>query len=296
MADLAIGSMLDLVIASWRFLRWPLAAMLYIALGVSTLGLGFVYVLGIIVYAYVAIAADRRREAAGSDDFRGTALFYRYGRRIGRSSFSIPLQRQWSSGDAVRIAAGLRDGVAQRVQTRLQAAAEVIAPQTVRDLDDPGDGGKDLVRVCLRSRRGSLLVHFLHFAPVVESVTAHHFTFLRGTHGRFDEFRFAFFSPISIWLWGWPWMMNRLSILSHLSMTVHNSFDDIDLQSLLEASNHVIGEALEAVLEANGLLTDALRQVIVNNTYNNQRVDLRHATGFRMGSIANATGLPAAVA
>lgn len=277
-----------LIRASWRFLRWPITIFFYFSMSLGTFGIALVYILGVMVLAYFAIGEDRRREVAGNDDFRGSGLFYRYGRQVAHSSFSIPLQRQWGSDDAARMAVELRNGIAGRVALRLPKAAEVLSPHVIKDRDAPNEGGKELVRVRSTSHRGSRLIHFLHYAPVEQSVTAHHFIFVRGTHRPSDEFSFAFFSPFSIWLWGLPWLQNRFSILSHLSMTVANSFDEIDLQTLFEATTHVIAEATESVLEANGLMTEALHQVIVNNNYNNQRLDLRNASGIRMGAVTNA--------
>jgi|HubBroStandDraft_3_1064219.scaffolds.fasta_scaffold22197_3 hypothetical protein len=283
----------DLTRASWRFLKWPIALWVYFVVSIGTLGLGLLLILAVFVLSYLALAEDRRRESAGNDDFRGTGLFYRYGKQISYKTVSIPLQRESDAGKALRVAGELRDGIAQRVAHRLPGAAEVLSPLEIKDRDAPNEGGKDLVRVRSVSHRGSLLVHFLHYAPLGQSVTAHHFIFLRGTHKPFDEFRFVFFSPFTIWMWGLPWVQNRFSILSHLSMAVSNSFDEIDLQTLFEATSSVIVAATEAVLRENGLLTEELHQLIVNNHYNNQRLDLRQASNFRLGSVTN-LAVPAA--
>jgi hypothetical protein len=283
-----------IVQSTWRFLKWPLALWVYFVVSVGTLGLGFFLILGIFILAYLALAEDRRREAAGIDDFRGNGLFFRYGKQITYKSFSIPLQREWGSEEAARMATDLRNGIAERVARRLPGTAEVRCPLEIKDRDLPDEPGKDIVRVRSLSHRRSMLVHFLHYAPLGQSVTAHHFIFLRGTHKPFDEFKFVFFSPFSIWTWGLPWLQNQFSILSHLSMTVSNSFDEIDLQTLFEATTSVISNATEAVLQENGLLTEALQQLIVNNHYNTQRLDLRKASNFRLGTITN-LATPAAV-
>jgi hypothetical protein len=291
---MGLEGMIDLIRATWRIWRWPFALCIYFAVSIGTFGLGFFLLIGVFVLSYLALAEDRRREAAGNDDFRANGLFYRYGRQISYKSLSIPVQRERASEEAVRMATELRDGIAERAAHRLPGIAEVLCPLAIKDRDVPNDGGKDMVRVRSYSRRGSLLIHFLHYAPLGQSVTAHHFIFLRGTHRPFDEFQFIFFSPFSIWIWGLPWLQNRFSILSHLSMEVANSFDEIDLQTLFEATTYVLSDATAAILQENGLLTEELQQVIVNNHYNTQRLDLRQASNFRLGAITN-LATPAAV-
>lgn len=285
----------EIVRAHWRYLRWIVALWIYFGVSVATFGLGFVGILGVFGLALGALMADRRREAADSDDFRKTALFHRYGRQLRYSTFSIPVQQGWESGEAVRLAGELRDGIAASIAQRLPGAVDVLSPREIKDLDARGESGKILVRIRSLSHRRSLLVHFLHFAPVGQSVTAHHFTFLRCAYSTLDEIAFIYFSPFTIWIWGLAWLQKRHSVLSHLNMSVSNSFDEIDLKTLLEATNYVISDVTEAVLKDNGLLTEELHQLIVNNTnYNHQRLDLRHANNVRLGAVTNLTS-PAAV-
>lgn len=290
-----LGLFVEIVRAHWRYLRWIVASWIYFGVSVATFGVGFVGILGVFGLALAALMADRRREAADNDDFRETALFHRYGRQLRYSTFSIPVQQAWESGEAVRLAGDLRDSIAERVAQRLPGAVDVLSPREIKDLDARDERGKILVRIRSLSHRRSLLVHFLHFAPVGQSVTAHHFTFLRCTHKTLDELAFIYFSPFSIWVWGLAWLQKRYSVLSHLSMNVANSFDEIDLKTLLEATNYVISDVTEAVLRDNGLLTEELHQLIVNNTnYNHQRLDLRHANNVRLGAVTNLAS-PAAV-
>jgi hypothetical protein len=128
---------------------------------------------------------------------------------------------------------------------------------------------KEFLRVCVRSRFGSMLTHFVHYASYGKTITTHYFTYVRGTHSDWDVVKFVLLSPFTIWFWGGSWLLNRYSVISHLSVYRASSFDGIDLVTMYCLTNRAVYEETESLLTEAGLITEEIRQIIHGNIYNN---------------------------
>lgn len=280
---------LRLVIQIVRRFKWTFIALFYIGLGV-TLEYRMIIVLApFILLSMVAYFRDKEREERGMEDFRGNWLFFRYGNEIDQTVLPIPVHAEWTAEETYQFSQSLRAGLGQRILGRLPADAVQVLPSLT--ITDQGSGEKkDFLRVLVRSRFGSMLTHFVHYASFGRTITAHYFVYLRGTHNEWDVVKFVLASPFTIWFWGVPWLLNRHSIISDLSEFRDNSFDGIDLQTMYSLTHQVVIEETIKILEEAGLLTEEVKQAIYYSF--NQKISIKGAPGMSMGNVSQAAPAP----
>jgi hypothetical protein len=232
------------------------------------------------VFAYIK---DKEREAQGMDNFTGTRLFFRYGDEVHHISFSVPVKAEWSPEETTRFAARLREDLARRVGARIPPA---LAQADLLTIADQQSGEKkDFLRILVRSRFGSLLAHFVHYASYGQTVTAHYFTFVRGIQTDWAVARFVIESPFTIWFWGIPWLLNQYSIIAEISRFRTSSFDGIDLQTMYNLTRYVLLCETQEVLEEAGLLTEEVRQIIFNQFNSTQSISVAGSSGVSFGNV-----------
>jgi len=260
----------NLTLQVFRRLKWLFVGCAYAALFIAFEAKALLIILPCFVLSACAYMGDKAREHQSMDDFSGGRLFFRYGDQVDSAAISIPVDHKWELGEIQGYVQKLRLSLGQRIATRLpESLAQVLANVVVKDR---GTGEqKEFLRVCVRSRFGSLLTHFMHYADYGQTITAHYFTYIRGIHTDLDVVKFILVSPFTIWFWGVPWLLNRYSIISELSVFRASSFDGIDLRTMYCLTNRVVYEETEKLLTEAGLITEAVRQVIQQKicNYNN---------------------------
>lgn len=269
-----------------RRLKWLFVGIAYLAL-FDVLGFkALIIFIPCFVLSACAYMGDKTRENHSMDDFSGGRLFFRYGLTVDSTYIPIPVDRKWGFEETQSYAQKLRLSLAQRLAARLpESLAQVLGAVVVKDRDTGEQ--KEFLRVCVRSRFGSLLTHFVHYASYGQTITAHYFTYVRGIHNDLDVLKFVILSPFTLWSWGVPWLLNRYSIISHLSVYRASSFDGIDMRTMYCLTNKVVYEETEKLLTEAGLITEEIRQVIYNNIYNNnqQNISISHSSGVTLGSV-----------
>jgi hypothetical protein len=292
--SVSLDQQIRIAVAILRRLKWPLILFLYFTLfswkPLPTM-LYLTLFMGLGVWAY---QADHEREKQSLDDFQGGGLFFRYGTQVESARWVVPVKPEWSAEETRAFAETLRRKVAERIDHHLpddsvQVMGTVVIREKNRSL------GKEFARVCAKTGLGSLIVHFFHFAPFGRSMTLHYRSFVRGTHTPLDIVKFVLASPLSFWLWIWPWANNEYSILSRLSHFYESSYDDMDLQTIYVTSHSLLLNELRNVLEEEGILTEELRQMIFNQITNNnvQNVTASGAASITVGSVAQSVSAPA---
>jgi hypothetical protein len=276
-----------------RRLKWFAIAVFYAA-GFGVLEARFILVLlPFFLGAALAYSADRMREVAGKDDFRGGFLFYRYGEEITRLALSIPVKEEWDAAETERFAQSLQAELARRAAARLPAEAVQVTGDC--GITDRSSGErKSFLRVLVRSRFGSMLTQFAHYASFGRTITAHYFSFIRGTHSDLSVVSFVLQSPFTIWFWGLPWLLNRYSIVAEISKFRKSSFDAIDLQTMYTLIHRVVLEETLQILDAAGLLTEEIKQIIhyhIQNNNNVQNISVS-APGTTIGAISQTVSAP----
>ena len=276
-----------------RRLKWLFVACAYWMLFATLEAKALLVLVPCFVLSACAYMGDKAREAQSMDDFSGDRLFFRYGEQVDSTAIPIPIDQKWGFGETQSYAQTLRLSLAQRIAARLpENLVQVLGNVAVTDR---GSGEqKAFLRVCVRSRFGSLLTHFVHCAHFGQTITMHFFTYVRGIHSDWDVVKFVLLSPFNIWSWGVPWLLNRYSIVSHLSVYRASSFDSIDLRTMFCLTNKVVYEELEALLTEAGLITEEIRQAIHNNIYNNnqQNINISHSSGVSLGGVRQSSQSP----
>jgi hypothetical protein len=272
-----------------RTVSWLVLGSLYLSLTILSLGLFLLIIIPSMLLARTAYKNDQVREQNSTDTFQNQNLFFRYGTPINVTEFPIPANSSWSEKETVEIAQRMNQRVESRSMERLRMKG-IAAFGTIDIIDKRLFTDKrSFLKVVYKTIRGSQLSHFVHYAVAGKSIVAHYYTYIRGATKWHDVFNFVFFSPLTIWFWGIPWLKNQCSILSVISRTEANSFDAIDLTTFYESSYYVLLDETRAFLKDNGLLSEEVAQVIFNNISNNnsQNISISRSRNVSLGRISH---------
>jgi len=270
----------------FRIIGWISFGFIYLSIVIGSFGLMLILLIPLFFLSNRAYQLDLEREKKETDNFKDNNLFFRYGYRINRTEFSIPIDINWSDRKIEEFATEMSQTIAVKTHERLkQPTVDLV---TIVDRKLKLDS-KNFLKIVFRTKRGSQLSHFVYYAVSGKSIVAHYFTYVRGTYEWYDVFNFIFFGPISIWFWSIPWINNQFSIVSSISTTIGNSFDLIDLITFYESSYYTLLDETRIILKENGLLSEELAQVIFNNINNNnsQNVNINNSSGLNLGNISN---------
>jgi hypothetical protein len=272
-----------------RAVSWLTCGVLYLALAIGSYGLLLLILVPSMLLGNMAYKNDQLREQNATDTFQNQNLFFRYGTPIKVTEFPIPTNSSWTEKETAEIAQKMNQRVESRSMERL--SMEGISAFGTIDIIDKRlfTDKRSFLKVVYKTIRGSQLSHFVHYAVAGKSIVAHYYTYIRGATKWHDVFNFVFFSPLTIWLWGIPWLKNQCSILSLISRTEANSFDAIDLTTFYESSYYVLLDETRAFLKENGLLSDEVAQVIFNNISNNnsQSINISRSRNVSLGRISH---------
>jgi hypothetical protein len=241
--------------------------------------------------ALMALAKDRDREATPVDSFRGDRLFFRYGEETSRFVLPIPADGDWTAEEVAQFSGRLSRGLAGAVRARLEGADSVRVDDDIQISDVSTNESKPFIKVQVRSKFGSTLTHFVHLASFGKTITAHYFTFVRGTVTRWETFKFVLASPFSIWFWGIPWLLNEHSILAQISRFRASSFDGIDIETMHSLTHQVIFGGTEEILKDAGLLSDEIRQVLHTHYHNTQSITVSRSASVVIGNVSQSTSI-----
>lgn len=234
---------------------------------------------------------DKRRETDGADHFRGGRLFYRYGEEIERVFFSLPVKSEWDAEKTAGFARTLQERLAARLQGRVPSEL-VDVKDDLRVTDRSTNETKSFLRILAKSRYGSTLAHFVHYASFGRTLTAHYFTYLRGTFSQWDVFKFAIASPFTIWFWGLPWLLNQHSILEEISRFRSSSFDGVDIRTLYGMTKSILYEETEQILRDTGLLTEEVQQIINIHKHSTvNKFSISNSANVNVGGISQSMSL-----
>jgi len=247
-----------------------------------------------VLLSSLAYVRDKEREKHGMDDFRGDWLFFRYGEPIFWAVLSIPVNDSWSFAATHTSAMTLRMTLAEHIAGRLPVdAVQVISKKVITDRQSKEQ--KEFTRVVVRSRFGSQVTFFIHYAAFGHTITAQYFVYRRGAQSEWEAVKFIFASPLTIWFWGIAWLRNRYSVVTNISPFRKSSFDVIDLDTMYQVTRRTVWEETRRVLQMAGLLTEEIRQAIQYHITNVQNpLFVSNSTVGNVSQLATGPQLPAA--
>jgi hypothetical protein len=283
-----------LAIATIKRLKWLLIALAYLfaieVYGVRAV-LVFLLLIGLTAAAY---RFDKEREAKGSDHFRSGRLFYRYGEEIERVYFSLPVKGEWEELKIDQFTRSTQERLAACIQKRVPS--DLVAVEADLKISDLGTSeAKSFLRILARSKYGSTLTHFIHYAQFGRTLTTHYFTYLRGTVSDWDLVRFFIASPFTIWWWGVPWLLNQYSVMEGMSRFRESSFDGVDIRTLYSMTKTILYEETEQLLRDAGLLTEEVQQIINIHKHNTvNRMSINNSANVNLSGVSqSASAAPA---
>ncbi|HWM92032.1 MAG TPA: hypothetical protein VN493_14810 [Thermoanaerobaculia bacterium] len=272
-------------------LKWFFILIFYFV-ALSIFGLRAALVITVLIGASMfAYGKDREREAGGEDHFSGEWLFYRYGEELDRVYFSLPVKEFWDAKNTENFCDSLREQLAAAIDGHLQTGLAQVKG-TIPITDRSTNETKFFLRILAKSRYGSMLSIFVHFAPFGKTITAHTFTYRRGTFSEWDVVKYAICGPFTMWFWGLAWLQNRHSIIASLSHFRASSFDGIDFHTLYAMSSEALGSEMAGILKLEGMITDEAAAQIVQHFHRvGNTLNIVNSKGVKIGDLSQGVGV-----
>ena len=104
----------------FRILGWIFFSYIYLILIISTYGILLIIFIPLFVLSNRAFNIDLKRERKANDNFKDNNLFFRYGYRINRTDFSIPVDINWSDQKLQNFVSDMTQQISIKVNERLQ--------------------------------------------------------------------------------------------------------------------------------------------------------------------------------
>jgi hypothetical protein len=247
----------------------------------------FIFVGGLMALMAFALKIDKDREAVASDDFKNDKLLFRYGYQVNKITFPIPLSKEWGPKEIGTFAHELRQKIATKIQDRFFSdGVAVTDPIYIKDKDLISDN-RSFLKIVYKSKRGSQVSHFIYYAMSGKYLVMHYMSYVRGKYRWHDVVDFVISGPFTMWFWGIDWLQNQYSIVASISQFINNSFDILDLKTFFDASYLVLLDETRDFLKEKGLLTEELKQMIVNNINNSQNISITGSRGINLGNVVN---------
>ena len=277
------------ILAIIKRLKWLLITFAYV-FAIESYGIRAVLVFLILIgLSLVAYRVDKDREEKGVDHFRGGRLFYRYGDEVEKVFFSLPTKSEWDADQIAQFASSLQERLGARLQARVPT--ELVSVKDLQIADLSTQETKSFLRILAKSRFGSTLTHFVHYASFGRTLTAHYFTYLRGTFSEWELVKFAIASPFTIWVWGVSWLLNQHSIISDISQFRSSSFDGVDIRTLYSMTKVILYEETEKILKEAGLLTEEVQQIINIHKHSHvNNLNISNSSNVNLSNISQSAG------
>ncbi|MFL6200140.1 MAG: hypothetical protein ACJ76J_13255 [Thermoanaerobaculia bacterium] len=278
------------ILAIIKRLKWLLITFAYV-FAIESYGIRAVLVFLILIgLSLAAYRVDKDREEKGVDHFRGGRLFYRYGDEVEKVFFSLPTKSEWDADEIAQFAKSLQERLGARLQARVPT--ELVSVKDLQIADLSTQEAKAFLRILAKSRFGSTLTHFVHYASFGRTLTAHYFTYLRGTFSEWELVKFAIASPFTIWVWGVPWLLNQHSIISDISQFRSSSFDGVDIRTLYSMTKVILYEETEKILKEAGLLTEEVQQIINIHKHSHvNNLSISNSSNVNLSNVSQSAGV-----
>lgn len=235
----------------------------YLQLGV----IGYIVILLIIGFSIFAFFSENEVLKQGNERFHGDNLFFRYGKEIVYSIFSIEVKQSWSKEDTSNFANEMTDKIytyfTEYFGDSPLNGKQFVNVIRVTDSEKPSDT-RGFIKVSFTGSRGALFTRFITYQLVGRYVVLHRAAYLLGMISWYDLVFFFISSPLSIIFWIYSWIKGEYSIHARIARDIRNSFESLDIRAFYEASASLITNATLATLKENDLYSEETKMQIYN--------------------------------
>lgn len=263
------------------WIKWIILGFSYMGASLATLGMGFIYIVVVMIMANSAVAKDKLRSKNPEDEFYGEDFPLHYGIEESNNTLMIPTKPDWDNFQTNDFVNEFEKKILAKIKKEFPTSN--VESFIVNVADSITNQSRKFVKVVFQSPAGSEVTHFLHYDQLETSIVAHYFTYAKGHEDGYKKFDFVYSSPLSILSWGIPWLEKKFSISSQICGGIDRPYDLIAARTFFAASYNIIYSETQSILEEEGLLTDELNQIIVNNITNAPEINVNNSSGVSFG-------------
>ena len=230
---------------------------------------------------------DRLFTGENKKKFKGSRMFFGYGKLIGESTIHISPEEGSILDDPNSLKKELIKNLRHQFE-QLYCGEPDFRSQIIEfhDLKQKKDS-RQFYKVSFKTQREGKIIFFIRVEQFGGQITIFQYTFLKGFHHWDDVFSFISSAPLHFWFWILKWIRGRYSLVARLDKKINNStFELIDLQKILTSisTNYVMN--LKRFVTNNRLYSKELEDYIVKVTQNAQYFNLSNSPGNIFKSIS----------
>lgn len=256
--------------------------------------LNFELIIGVIIIAPIVIAtvcyfAEKGIVDIDSENFYDERLFYKYGLQVRKEVIPLGIGED---GDNSQLIEELYEHLKSDLSVKF-SQDELFSNQIIEVNDSKNKTDtRFFIKLSFETIRKSIFFNFINLKKIGGQIAVNNIQYVKSRHKWYHVFLFIVTAPFHYWRWIYHRLGNKYSIDSYLGNFYYgNSFDIIDLESYVKSSTFITLKSIEDFAKSKGLLTEKLKQQIVNNINNTQNIHIKKSSGVRVGklSISNAS-------
>ncbi|MEM8524220.1 MAG: hypothetical protein AAGG68_06240 [Bacteroidota bacterium] len=234
----------------------------------------------------ICYAIERGKTDSKQEDFYDERLFYKYGQVVKADVLPIGASKGKTSKTTEELARNLYHHLTLNMREKFgdnqQFNTKLIS---VSDSNKKSDA-RIFMKMHFLTMRKSSLTYFVTLKNVGNQLAINSLAYIKSNYAWHAALLYIVGAPFHYWFWIYHWLMGKYAISSRLGMIyTGNSFDKLDLESFLKAATFTIMGSIEDFAKENNLLTEELKQTIVNNINNTQNIQIEKSKGVRIGKM-----------
>ncbi|MDW3194939.1 MAG: hypothetical protein R8G66_21380 [Cytophagales bacterium] len=237
----------------------------------------------IMIITLICFFAEKGYAEGKSEWFYDDLLFQRYGQLL--KNETIPIGVKNLSKNSEELARNLYYHLSQSVKARF-GTNQRFSSEIVKVIDSHLESDARLfLKIKLVSMRNSQISYFVNLDTVGKQLAINTRIHLRNKYAWHQVLLFVVTSPLTYWLWIYHWLLRKYFIRSEINNDLGNAFEKMDLESYIKLATFTIMVGIEEFAKANDLLTEELKQLIINNINNSQSINISKSRSIRISGM-----------
>lgn len=236
-----------------------------------------------IISAIICYFTEKGKVESESENFYDERLFYKYGYLIRKEVIPLGIGESESGENLIgELYQYLKENLSVKFKKDPLFNNQEISVNDSKNKDD----SRYFLKLSFNTIRKSTYYNFINLKQIGEQIAVNNLQYVKSRHQWYHVLLFIMTAPFHYWSWIYHRVGNKYSIDSYLGgFYFGNSFDVIDLEAYVKASTFIVLRSIEDFAEEKGLLSEELRQLIVNNINNTQNISIEKSKGVRIGKL-----------
>jgi hypothetical protein len=248
-----------------------------------------IIILLILLFPLIAYFSDKSKDRSGNDNFKRGGLFARYGKEIYSSVIPIQIDPKKTSKSSEEVIAGIKRFLMAELEKQFANTPRFsLAELSVKDLKKSKDV-RDFLRFSFVTPRNTK-IHSIVYIPILgDQIIVQQMVHMRGNYYWYDVLWFLITSPLTFLFWIRRWFRGEYNIVANLSTKFNtSSFDYLDSLTIFKTTTVLTQTLVMQYARENGLLTEEIEKMIVQNITNSQNINISKSSGVKLGAISAA--------